>query len=92
MWAAGPDHTVRSPGQWPAPVTGQPQTARMVLADEADSQPTAARNFTRTVLNRWALSADAEDVTLAVSELVTNAPLHGPANLKHIPTAGINSC
>jgi anti-sigma regulatory factor (Ser/Thr protein kinase) len=36
-----------------------------------------ARNATRDVLGRWRLSSVLEDVLLAVSELVTNAVLHG---------------
>lgn len=36
-----------------------------------------AREFTRTVLTEWKLDARADDVLLCVSELATNALLHG---------------
>lgn len=39
--------------------------------------PTAARVAVRETLTRWRLGAIADDVLVAVSELVTNAVVHG---------------
>ena len=63
-------------------------TPRMTTTADGDSEQTVylpdgpraaavARNAKRDVLGRWRLSSVLEDVLLAVSELVTNAVLHG---------------
>jgi hypothetical protein len=54
----------------------------MVLDSKSDSPSKVARNFTCVVLDRWALGDQAEDATVVVSELVSNALLHGLADLQ----------
>jgi anti-sigma regulatory factor (Ser/Thr protein kinase) len=59
--------------------TRAPAVAELRLA-ERNTSAALARQFTRTTLARWANSQAAdhvEDVVLVVSELVTNALLHG---------------
>jgi anti-sigma regulatory factor (Ser/Thr protein kinase) len=64
--------------------TSDHQVSRLTLADASGVVP-LARDFTRQALHEWgwlpASSADrrasAEDILLVVSELVTNACLHG---------------
>ncbi|TDD76241.1 ATP-binding protein [Actinomadura darangshiensis] len=63
-------------GLWPAPHAGIPRTARRVLPAEITA-PRSAREFTQVTLEAWDLASDAEDVVVAVSELVTNALRHG---------------
>jgi anti-sigma regulatory factor (Ser/Thr protein kinase) len=46
------------------------------LAAEATA-PSAARSFAREVLTGWGLATALDDVALCVSELVTNAVVHG---------------
>lgn len=64
-------------GLWPAPHAGTPRTARRVLPAEITA-PRAAREFTQATLDGWGAGADAGDVIVAVSELVTNALRHAP--------------
>lgn len=63
-------------------------TAHMTTTSDGDNEQTVdlpdgpraaevARSATRDVLRRWRLSSVLDDVLLAVSELVTNAVLHG---------------
>ncbi|MFB4314370.1 ATP-binding protein [Actinomadura sp. 21ATH] len=64
-------------GLWPAPAAGAPRTARTVLPPE-NTSPKEARAFTQATLREWGLAGDAaDDVLVAVSELVTNAIQHG---------------
>jgi Histidine kinase-like ATPase domain len=82
----GPDHG--GPGDPAAPVSGAAEpgspTRQVTLTDAAGVVP-LARDFTRQALYDWgwlpATTADrrasAEDILLVVSELVTNACLHG---------------
>ncbi|PWI46069.1 ATP-binding protein [Streptomyces sp. ICBB 8177] len=77
----GPDHG--DPGEPAEPVTRH-QTRHLTLSDASGVVP-LARDFTRQALYDWgwlpASTADrkaaAEDILLVVSELVTNACLHG---------------
>lgn len=62
-------------GAWPAVPLGDPQVARKVLGIEATT-PMVGRDFTTAMLREWALDDLIEDVTLAVSELLTNALLY----------------
>ncbi|GAA1575237.1 hypothetical protein GCM10009678_67360 [Actinomadura kijaniata] len=69
-------------GFWPVPHTGTPRTARRVLR----ADPTCAREargFTTATLADWGLTTGerADDVVLAVSELVSNALRHGMRDL-----------
>ncbi|MDL4821525.1 ATP-binding protein [Actinomadura opuntiae] len=63
-------------GLWPAAHAGTPRTARKVLPAEITA-PRTAREFTLATLRGWGLTEEAEDVVVAVSELVTNALRHG---------------
>ncbi|MBO2457794.1 ATP-binding protein [Actinomadura violacea] len=63
-------------GLWPAAHAGTPRTARRVLPAEITA-PRTAREFTQATLREWGLDEGAEDVVVAVSELVTNALRHG---------------
>jgi anti-sigma regulatory factor (Ser/Thr protein kinase) len=72
-------------GYWPAPHSGTPETARLVLAGEAEASH-EARAFTSTTLAAWDLAAVSDDAVTAVSELVTNALRHGLRDLA--PGAG----
>ncbi|GAA2152392.1 ATP-binding protein [Actinomadura napierensis] len=63
-------------GLWPAAHAGTPRTARKVLPAEITA-PRTAREFTQATLRDWGLTEDAEDVVVAISELVTNALRHG---------------
>lgn len=81
-WPAPSHHSSHLRDQWPVPAAGRPQIARMVLDSTSDLQPKAARDFTRVMLDRWTLSDQAEDATVVVSELVSNALLHGLADLQ----------
>jgi anti-sigma regulatory factor (Ser/Thr protein kinase) len=63
-------------GLWPAPHAGTPRTARRVLPAEITA-PRSAREFTQVTMDAWGVSAEAGDVVVAVSELVTNALRHG---------------
>lgn len=67
-------------GLWPSPHAGTPRTARRVFPAEITA-PRAARDFTRATLLDWGVQEDAEDVVVAVSELVTNALRHGMEGL-----------
>lgn len=53
-----------------------PPTTRRAWLD-APTASAMAREFTRNVLRSWGLMALAEDATIVVSELVTNALRHG---------------
>ncbi|PKK14487.1 MULTISPECIES: ATP-binding protein [Thermomonospora] len=75
-WLSALDDSSHSPGHWPTPPAGSPRTARIVLRTEAAS-PKAARDFTARTLAEWELSDSADDVTMVVSELVTNAVRYG---------------
>jgi anti-sigma regulatory factor (Ser/Thr protein kinase) len=75
-WLSALDQSPRPPGHWPTPPSGSPRTARIVLRTEAGS-PRAARDFTERTLGDWELPDPADDVTLVVSELVTNAVRYG---------------
>lgn len=75
-WLSALDQSPRPPGYWPAPASSSPRTARLVLRTEAGS-PRAARRFTSRTLDEWGLGEPAEDVTMVVSELVTNAVRYG---------------
>ncbi|KAB2339610.1 ATP-binding protein [Actinomadura rudentiformis] len=67
-------------GRWPTPPAGDPRTARRVLRADATSSKTA-RDFTLATLAEWDLTHAAEDIVIAVSELVTNALRHGLRDL-----------
>lgn len=67
-------------GLWPAPHAGTPRMARRVFPAEITA-PRAAREFTQLTLAGWQVTGDAEDVVVAVSELVTNALRHGMEGL-----------
>ncbi|HEX2314035.1 MAG TPA: ATP-binding protein [Thermomonospora sp.] len=75
-WLSALDQSPRPPGHWPIPPSGSPRTARVVLRTEAGS-PRAARDFTARTLGDWEMGDQAEDVTMVVSELVTNAVRYG---------------
>ncbi|MEE1754440.1 ATP-binding protein [Streptomyces sp. SP18CS02] len=65
----------------PDPAAGCPRQALLTLAAE-ESQVRVARQFTTDVLGRWQVSDDDQDsVTLIVSELATNAVLHGRSEM-----------
>jgi anti-sigma regulatory factor (Ser/Thr protein kinase) len=51
--------------------------AQALEVPSADDKLTIARSFTHQALARWQLAELADDALLAVSELVTNAVLHG---------------
>jgi anti-sigma regulatory factor (Ser/Thr protein kinase) len=73
------DQSIRPPGRWPASPPGStPRTARLVLRTDTGS-PKAARDFAERVLEEWGMSAP--DVTIVVSELVTNAVRYGLTGL-----------
>ncbi len=82
----GPDHG--APGDPAEPLNGEaglPGASRRVTLAGAAGVVPLARDFTRQTLHEWgwlpATTADrrasAEDILLVVSELVTNACLHG---------------
>ncbi|MFC5747777.1 ATP-binding protein [Actinomadura rugatobispora] len=76
-------------GLWPAPAAGSPRTARRVLPAE-NTAPKEARSFTSATLREWGLDDTADDVLIAVSELVTNALQHGLRGLpKPLPAGPI---
>lgn len=82
-WLPALDQSDRPPGRWPAPSAGRsPRIARLVLRTEHCS-PKAARDFTERTLADWRLAAPTEDVTVVVSELVTNAVRYGQIGLSH---------
>ena len=54
-----------------------PRSAAWAWRDGGPQCPAAARAAVRDTLARWGLSAAAADVMLMVSELVTNACMHG---------------
>ncbi len=56
--------------------TRAPAVAELRLA-ERDTSAALARQFTRTTLTSWSTGASHDDIVLVVSELVTNALLHG---------------
>jgi anti-sigma regulatory factor (Ser/Thr protein kinase) len=67
----------RPAGRWPTPPAGtSPRSARRLLTQDAESSK-AARDFTRVTLHDWDLEPLADDVSVVVSELVTNALRHG---------------
>ncbi|MFI0348874.1 ATP-binding protein [Actinomadura sp. 9N407] len=75
-------------GLWPAPPAGTPRTTRRVLPPE-NTSPKQARAFTLATLREWGLAEDsADDVLVAVSELVTNALQHGLSGLPRPLPAG----
>lgn len=83
-WLSALDQSARPPGRWPAaPSGGSPRTARLVLRSETAS-PKAARDFAVRTLGEWQLPELADDVTVVVSELVTNAVRYG---LRGLPPA-----
>ena len=61
----------------------QPDASR-ALAPRPESVKTA-RDFTRTTLDRWGMTAIADDAELVVSELVTNALRHGMSGSGSVP-------
>ncbi|MFD0687159.1 ATP-binding protein [Actinomadura fibrosa] len=63
-------------GLWPTPHSGTPRTARRVLPAEITA-PRTAREFAQATLRGWDADGNADDVVIAVSELVTNALRHG---------------
>ena len=69
-------------GHWPSPLTDSPESARRVLRSDLAS-PRIARDFARTTLADWTLCPLAEDTTVVVSELVTNALRHGLRGAPH---------
>ena len=81
-WLSVLGQTWPASGHWPSPLTDSPESARRVLRSDLVS-PRIARDFTRTTLADWELSALAEDATVVVSELVTNALRHGLRGAPH---------
>ncbi|QGV77031.1 ATP-binding protein [Streptomyces ficellus] len=70
-----------SPSATTDPAAGCPRQALLTLAAEED-QVRTAREFTAAVLGRWHMPADDRDsVVLIVSELATNAVLHGGSEM-----------
>jgi anti-sigma regulatory factor (Ser/Thr protein kinase) len=66
----------------------RPPTVRRAWLD-ADQGAAQAREFTRHVVQSWGLAALAEDATLIVSELVTNALRHGVDGAAEAMPAGV---
>jgi anti-sigma regulatory factor (Ser/Thr protein kinase) len=56
--------------------TSAPVVAELRLA-ERNTSAALARQFTRTTLTSWNCGGSHDDIVLVVSELVTNALLHG---------------
>jgi anti-sigma regulatory factor (Ser/Thr protein kinase) len=65
-----------------------PPTVRRAWLD-ADAAAAKAREFTRHVLRSWGLLMLAEDATIVVSELVTNALRHGARGTGDVAIDGI---
>lgn len=82
-WLSAFDESLRPPGRWPTPPAGRPRTARLVVRNEPGS-PKTARDFALRKLGEWSLADLADDVTVVVSELVTNAVRYG---LRGLPPA-----
>ena len=57
------------------------QQARVVLAARPTA-PAVGRAFTAQCLTDWGLDDQCEDATLVVSELVTNAVIHGHSDVE----------
>lgn len=66
----------------------RPPVVRRAWLD-ADQAAAQAREFTRHVMQSWGLAVLAEDATLVVSELVTNALRHGVAGTAEGLPAGV---
>lgn len=66
-----------------------PPTARRAWLDP-DAASAKAREFTRHVLHSWGLLALAEDATIVVSELVSNALRHGVRGTNQVALDGID--
>jgi anti-sigma regulatory factor (Ser/Thr protein kinase) len=81
-WISVLGQTWPATGRWPSPLTDSPEAARRVLRSDLSS-PRIARDFTRTTLTDWRLCQFAEDATVVVSELVTNALRHGLRGALH---------
>jgi anti-sigma regulatory factor (Ser/Thr protein kinase) len=59
-----------------------PSRTVQVPLSSADQAPAEARRGTKSALLAWSLPALVDDATLVVSELVTNAVLHGAPPLQ----------
>ncbi|RAY16644.1 ATP-binding protein [Actinomadura craniellae] len=79
-WLTTLAHADRPAAGWPTPPSGNPRTARRVLR-AAIGSPRAAREFTRDTLAEWDLTDLFDDLSVVVSELVTNALRHGLGGL-----------
>lgn len=81
-WLSALGQAGRAPGRWPTPPPGSdPRTARCLLSVD-DRSPRVAREFGRSTLREWGLDGPAQattsdDVSVVISELVTNALWHG---------------
>jgi anti-sigma regulatory factor (Ser/Thr protein kinase) len=81
-WISVLGQTWPATGRWPSPLADIPEAARCVLRSDLES-PRIARDFARTTLADWQLCPFAEDATVVVSELVTNALRHGMRGAPH---------
>jgi anti-sigma regulatory factor (Ser/Thr protein kinase) len=81
-WISMLGQTWPATDRWPAPRAGIRDAARCLLRSDLES-PRTGRDFTRGTLADWQLCRLAEDATVVVSELVTNAVRHGMRGVLH---------
>jgi anti-sigma regulatory factor (Ser/Thr protein kinase) len=81
-WLPVLGQTWPSTGRRSSPLPGVREAARCLLRSDLES-PRTGREFTREILADWKLCRLAEDATVVVSELVTNAVRHGMRGVLH---------